>query len=444
MQPRASLAISLTVLLSGPAQAGLADLVAKALANDPAQRAADADADHARALRREARAARWPVLRLSSAFTRSDDPVYVFGSLLRRRDFTAPNFALDFLNNPPYHNLVATSLEVGAPLYLGGETSRRVEWAGHRFESASLQAETARQARRLAVIHTYIDAALARAQSRALAERLAESEDEIRNARRLTEKGLVLGSDFYAAQALRDGLRAWAAQTDARADAASARLAVLTGEPPAVPPSLGAAGYAVPDEATLLARLAERPDLRGARADERAARSLEGQTRARTWPRLEAFAVVETDTEDLGRNPSHRAAGLRAAWTLADPAAPARGAQARAAVQAAGARADAAGQTARADTVQAFTIWKAAVRTLPTLEDAESAADRALNLFRPLYREGRQSLLDVLRAEDGLARAQTARLETLAEIHRGYARLHFAAGVLSDDTVRDMDARLAP
>src|SRR4030042_5423048 len=49
---------------------------------------------------REARAGWFPVLQFGETFTRGNNPVFVFGSLLEQSRFTQANFSLHALNNP--------------------------------------------------------------------------------------------------------------------------------------------------------------------------------------------------------------------------------------------------------------------------------------------------------------------------------------------------------
>ena len=92
---------------SGPATPGpagvlvLSDAVEIALKNNPAVGAADAYADAVRQGIKTAQAGRYPRLDFSYSFTRSNNPVYVFGTLLTQGQFQAENFALSFLNHPP-------------------------------------------------------------------------------------------------------------------------------------------------------------------------------------------------------------------------------------------------------------------------------------------------------------------------------------------------------
>lgn len=78
----------------------LSQAVKIALENHPAMRASAAEVDAARARYEQVRAVFFPRLWLEESFTRGNNPVYVFGTLLTQNRFTARNFELSSLNRP--------------------------------------------------------------------------------------------------------------------------------------------------------------------------------------------------------------------------------------------------------------------------------------------------------------------------------------------------------
>ena len=60
-----------------------------------------------------AKAARMPRVDFSEGFTRGNNPVYVFGGLLTERQFSAGDFALNFLNTPPPLDNFRTQFSAG-------------------------------------------------------------------------------------------------------------------------------------------------------------------------------------------------------------------------------------------------------------------------------------------------------------------------------------------
>ncbi|HSR13581.1 MAG TPA: TolC family protein, partial [Thermodesulfobacteriota bacterium] len=90
----------------------LKEAVDLALERNPAIRAAASGRKIADAQLSEARAGRWPLVQFSETFTRSNNPVFVFGSLLEQHRFTAQNFDIGNLNHPDSINNYRTALNL--------------------------------------------------------------------------------------------------------------------------------------------------------------------------------------------------------------------------------------------------------------------------------------------------------------------------------------------
>src|SRR5579862_2820044 len=74
----------------------------------------------------QARAGWLPKLNYSESFTRSDNPVFVFSSLLEQHQFSAENFNIGPLNRPDFLNNFQSQLAVDQPLYDAGQTRTAV------------------------------------------------------------------------------------------------------------------------------------------------------------------------------------------------------------------------------------------------------------------------------------------------------------------------------
>ncbi|MBK8574475.1 MAG: TolC family protein [Elusimicrobia bacterium] len=164
--------------------------------------------------------------------------------------------------------------------------------------------------------------------------------------------------------------------------------------------------------------------------------------RSTFWPRVDAMAQAETNTEDFSSNPSNRLVMVQAQWALGDPAYVARRKKAADASQASRQQQAAIEERARIEILQSLRRYEGARDTLPLLTETVENAKQSLALFRPLYREGRQSILDVLRAEEGLARADALRLEAVAQLHLQRARTLAAAGILDEGALGALSAAL--
>ena len=75
------------------------------LEKNPAKKLAAADIAMAEATRKQSLSPLLPQISFAEAFTRGNDPVYVFGTKLRQQNFQASDFALNTLNRPtPINN----------------------------------------------------------------------------------------------------------------------------------------------------------------------------------------------------------------------------------------------------------------------------------------------------------------------------------------------------
>jgi outer membrane protein TolC len=395
---------------------------------------------------RETQMKRVPSLTVNSEFTRGDNPVYAFGTLLEQRSFTQANFGLDSLNNPGLLSNFKNSFEVRVPLFTGFELQNFERLGRLSRDAAASGQELTVQHTRYTVVESFLQLLLQQELSQALADRIEASNAEIENARKLKEKGLVLGSDYYAAQAILGGLKAWRTQVEAGLEAAKSGLATLMGVTPqsvAVRGALSHKEYPLEPEAELVeSALRQRPELRQCSLREDTASVLRRKEVLSLMPKVEAFAVAETDTHDFNGNPWNKIFGVRASLPLGDPAYPSRRSRAQASLEASRAEAQRVQEGVRIEVSQVYQGYKGVRESLPITKDTVDKARQSLELFRPLYREGRQSIMEVLRAEEGMAKAQSAYLDILYKLHAGRARLLLAAGSLDSPAVRDIEQGL--
>jgi len=110
------------VPLWGQGPLSLRDAVRLALAKNPAIAAAS-EAEQAALLRvDQARSGKLPKVNYSESWMRSDNPVFVFSSLLTQHRFSEQNFAIGPLNRPGSMNNFQSQLSADQVLYDGGQT----------------------------------------------------------------------------------------------------------------------------------------------------------------------------------------------------------------------------------------------------------------------------------------------------------------------------------
>jgi outer membrane protein TolC len=449
MRP-SSLSVVVVHLVLAPliahAELTLGSAVDAALSRSPGRGALRAQAREAEAAGRETFGMRLPRLSARSGYTRGDDPVYVFGSLLRQQSFSQEHFDVGRMNEPALHTNFNNALELGVPLFSAWELQSRQQLSALAVEDAALRLDLDAQRTRFQVADAYLRALQGEALVAALDRRVADAAADIESARKLQEKGLVLGSDYEAARAIQAGLRMRRVQAGRALEAARGTLAILLGvAPEAVQVSgrLNEEPFGGEGSVAEFTRSAEtRPELREAGLQEKAAAVNRRQADASVLPRLSAFGMIEANSRDLDRNPLYRMFGVRAEWPFGDFSYLPRRERARQQEEAARGQRSRMQEAVGVEVTQAYQRFKGAQESVPLAAEAVERAEESLKRFWPLYREGRQSILEVLRAEAGLADAQAGYWGTLYEVHQGYAGLLLAAGVLDAAGIAVLDRNL--
>jgi hypothetical protein len=131
---------------------------------------------------REARGGRWPLLQFSETFTWSNNPVFVFGSLLEQSRFGPQNFDIGTLNNPEPLNNFRTAVNLKWPLFDQMQSHTRIAQA--RFEG----------------IRAYYGVLVAKEGKEVSDEAVKMAESDQKRTGDLFQSGLVVQSDLLSAE----------------------------------------------------------------------------------------------------------------------------------------------------------------------------------------------------------------------------------------------------
>ena len=178
----------------------LQETVRIALQKNPTIQAAGAYAQAVQQGITAAKAFRYPRVDFSEGFTRGDNPVYVFGTLLTQRQFTAANFALGFLNTPPPLDSFRTAFAATMPLYDAGQTSGMIRAAKLQAQSAQKGKDRTQQEVVFQVLNAYLNELLARENLRVTQSAVGMSKSDLERAKARQENGLAVPSDLLSAQ----------------------------------------------------------------------------------------------------------------------------------------------------------------------------------------------------------------------------------------------------
>ena len=441
------LVITATVGMAAPSGAGtepstaerlsLSEAVEQALRGNPLIRSARAGRQMADARLSEARAGWFPTVSFNETFTRGNNPVFVFGSLLEQARFGPDNFAVDALNDPGPLNNFRTALNVRVPLFDQLQAYTGSSQARLAGEQAASQVDLVEQQVRFEVIRAYYGLLVAQARKGVADEAVKMAESDVRRTRDLFQAGLVVQADLLANQVQASDFRQEQIQAAGDLASASAGLNTALGLPTA--PRLRLSGeltdraFVVPAEEELIQdALQNRSDYASASSSVASAQAGVRGATAQYLPRLDAFGTWGGSGRTLGIDSSDYLFGAALTVNLLDLGRGARVSQARAAVTAAEAQRQYAADRIGLEVVQSYNQYVSARERLEVAKGAVEQAAEALRIVRDRYQEGLTTVTEVLRSQTALVRTRMSLLAARYGYYVGYAGLRLAAGTLRD------------
>jgi outer membrane protein len=435
--PATSLNPSAASQSGGDEKMTLDQAVDLALRNHPLLRAAVSGREIVDAQMREAQAGYWPLLQFSEIFTHSNNPVFVFGSLLEQSRFGPQNFNIDSLNSPSPLSNFRTALIVRMPVFDQLETPTRVSQARIGQEQSDKQQDQIKQQVRLEVIRSYYGVLVAEGKKEVAAEAVKMAEAEVGRIRDYYETGMVVQADLLAAQVQLSEFRQQAIDATGEAVIMYAALNTALGVPDLPPQKVAGRltekGFVLPGlEDLVQSALSYRPDYARAgltvRAQEKRVRGAWGQY----LPKVDVFSTYGLSGRDLASGSSDYAIGAGLTYNIFDHSRSAKLDQARAAQSAASAEREHLSNQIRLEVVRAYQQYVSARERLNLASETVAQAKEALRIVEDRYHEGLTTITEVLRAQTAFVRTRQSLLNARYDYYLGYAQVLIATGRLTD------------
>jgi outer membrane protein TolC len=419
----------------------LPEAVNLALKNNPSIQAADAYADAVRQGIAEAQSSRYPRVDFSEDFTRGNNPVFVFSSLLMQRQFTGQNFLLNNLNFPSPVDNFRTLFSTSMPLYDAGKTSRQIRGARLDAEGAQRARERTRQEIIFSVIQAYTRELLAQQNVRVATTSVKSAEEDLARAQARQDLGQALLSDVLLAEV--QLARAQEELIDARNEEAIglAALNVAMGIPEDSATQVqGALAEIAFDAGTVEERqrraLASRPDYHQTLIGKERAHMEVGGARAAFLPTLNAFGSWEADNQNfVSHGGNSWTAGASLNFNIFDGGLRrARVAESNARVRQAAAMEKQLASAIRLQVREAFLNLNASRQRVEVSRQSASQVEESLRILRDRYETGLATMTDILNTETAHARAQRDFLNAVFDYRNAYATLELATGELAPNS----------
>ena len=424
---------------SGPVT--IEQAVQVALKNNPTIQAASAYADAARHAIDVAKAGYLPNVNFSEGFTRGNNPVYVFGTLLTQRQFTAANFDLGFLNVPPPIDNFRTQFSASMPLYDFGRTSKRVKGARIEAQGTGEIADRTRQGVVFDVVNAYLNELLAHERVRVAQAAVSMTQADLDRAQARVQQGLAVESDVLSAQAQLAQAKEDLIQAQNSVAIGQASLNVAMGIPEDTQTRTEGKLSEIKAPVGSLTRLQgtalqQRPDYKAAQLQAENAHNSVGLAKKEFLPRIDIMGSWEEDNQTFAtRGGNNWVAGATLTFNIFNGGA--RRAQI-AESEAYQLRADAMRShmesVVRLQVREAYLNLNAARQRVEVSQDSAAQAEESLRILRNRYGSGLATIMDVLRAETMRTSAENNHLNAVYDYRLAFAALELATGELGPNS----------
>lgn len=437
-----ALLASLSPALWAQSPLSLKEAVRLALEKHPSVDAAGAALRAAESRITQARSGYLPKLNYAESWQRSDNPVFVFSSLLTQHQFTERNFAIGPLNRPDAINNFQSQVVLDQTLWDAGLTRKQVRSAELGRQMAGEDQRRVRMGLIAGVIRAYQAAVVSQEALKVAEEAVHSAEADLKRAEAVRSAGMATDADVLAIQVHLAAMREQQIRRSYELQTARAALNEAMGLPLDTPHDLTTPLTAVRLEDIDATKEEERarssrPETRQVRLAAGMAELAQQSARAALLPQVSFRLMFEADRQRfINRGGANWLAAASLRWNLFN------GFADRARIEEAGqALARARAEQRQIESAvslqvrQAYNEWKAAQERIQTAEAAVAQAEENLRIVRNRYESGLNTVTDLLRSETALLEARLRRLTAVHDQRLAAAALELAAGTLSPDSL---------
>jgi len=389
----------------------------------------------------EARSGFLPKVNYSESWTRSDNPVFVFGSLLTQHQFGTQNFQIGSLNNPDFLNNFQSQVTADQVLYDAGQTKHAIRSAELTKDIASEDGRRTQMEVIAGVVRAYYDSLLSADQLNATGQATRSAQADLERAQAIRSAGMSTDVDTLSIRVHLAGVREQQIRREADVDVARAALNDAIGLPLDAPHTLTTALAPLDLPEGSLAdqqksSIAQRPEARQAKLLTRLADTHAASARSSLLPQVTLHGAFEADRQRfVTRGGDNWLVSIGLRWNLFNGFSDKARIEERKFVQQRSSAEEARTDSAiRLQVHRAFADLHAATQRIEVAKASVAEAEESLRITQNRYEAGISNVTDLLRTETTVLEARTRHLAAVRDQRIAAAMLELAAGTLTPDS----------
>jgi outer membrane protein TolC len=414
----------------------LEQAVATALENNPGLKAADAQVQAAQAGVLRSSSGFLPKVTLSETYSKTNNPLMVFGTRLNQEIVGAADFDPAAINNPEAIENYNTRLAVMQPVFNGGREYLGVKQARLGRDASLQDRERTRQETVYNVIKAYHSLLLARESHKVALKSLEASTANVKLAEARYRAGAVLQSDLLRAKVQYAEVKEMVTRSDNGTKLAAAGLNFAMGVPQSreyeIAGALAPQDLKADVDVLLQDAAVRRPDLLSMGLNRKNAEVSVSQARTDYLPTLNLMGQVDWNSSDPAGNDARSWAVMAVfQWNLFDGlVTKSKVRESLATAQKVRELEEQTRSAVQLQVRQAYYNLAASEDRIAATSSSVQEAEEGLRIVQKRYEAGMTTFVDVLGAENSLIRARTNALQALYDNNVSLAELKLAVGTL--------------
>jgi len=419
----------------------LRDAVRLALRENKAVAASSAGIRASEARLEEARSGRLPKVNYSESFVRSDNPVFVFSSLLTQHQFGPDNFNIGPLNRPDSINNFQSVLSVDQPIYDAGQTRNAMKTATLSRQLSSEEQRLTQMQVISGVVQAYYGVVLAAESLKTAEQAVRSAEADLQRAESVRAAGMSTDVDVLSIRVHLAAVTEQRIQRAADLNVARSALNDALGLPLDTMHTLSSTLAPLDLPELKLAALEQdastaRPEARSSRLATSLAKTQADQARSAMLPEVGFHAAFEADRQQfINKGGANWLASIGLKWNLfngnGDKARIEESSRWMERAHADEQRVDSA---VRLEVRRAWANLRASVERIEVAKAAVAEAEESLRITQNRYEAGMSNVTDLLRNETAVLESRTRYLAAVHDERLAAANLELAAGRLTPDS----------
>lgn len=417
------------------------DAVQLALKQNKSVQAAEFSVEAAGARIRQARAGLLPNVNYAESLTRSNNPVFVFSSLLTQHQFTPSNFDIYALNRPGFLDNFQSALSAEQTVFDAGQTRKAIGSAELTHKVAGENKRQTLSQLTFAVVKAYFDVALSEQALDAATQALKSAQADLDRSENVRKAGMstdadVLSIRVHVARVRQQQIRREADVSTARAALNDALGLSLDTAVELTTPLRPVDSPRLPIAELETAAVAGRPEQRRANLMADIAGTQAQAARSALWPKIAVRGVFESDRQQFAnRGGANWLGQVSLSWNVFNGGADrARIAEANQSRLQAEAERDRLAFSLRLEVRRAWDDLRAAEQQVDVSEQAVAEAEESLRITQNRFGAGMSTVTDLLRTEVAVLETRTQHVASLHDQRLAAALLELATGKLSIDS----------